>query len=206
MPVFKSKSGQAPEWSELKYFEIIHLPGRVTRKLEWKSPRSKLFAGKGNFKIVLTSEERKCFQNDVIDISDYNSCEISSKESAIVIFTKGNWQEPTGGCGVFSLENSVVPQNTGDSIDHEIRTSLDYHYHDCDEFWIIFEGRGKALSEGIIYELSPGSCLATRMGDHHTMLDVYKTIYGIYFETTLKGKKRTGHLWEHTHGPAKNIN
>jgi hypothetical protein len=24
----------------------------------------------------------------------------------------------------------------------------------------------------------------------------------VYFETTLRRQKRTGHLWQHTHGPA----
>jgi hypothetical protein len=37
------------------------------------------------------------------------------------------------------------------------------------------------------------------MGDHHDIVNIEDYLEGIYFETTLKGKKRLGHLWNHTH-------
>ncbi len=33
--------------------------------------------------------------------------------------------------------------------------------------------------------------------------EAFEPIAGVYFETTLEGHKRLGHLWEHTHGPAE---
>jgi mannose-6-phosphate isomerase-like protein (cupin superfamily) len=41
------------------------------------------------------------------------------------------------------------------------------------------------------------------MGHHHDMPSVNSPVQAVYFETTLAGDKRTGHLWNHTHGPAR---
>lgn len=73
----------------------------------------------------------------------------------------------------------------------------------ADKYWILFGGRGMAVSEGQFYEISVGNCLATRMGNHHDYPQVFETMRGVYFETTRKGQKRLGHLWNHTHGPAQ---
>jgi mannose-6-phosphate isomerase-like protein (cupin superfamily) len=42
----------------------------------------------------------------------------------------------------------------------------------------------------------------TGAGDHHDLPEISTPIRAVYFETTLVGEKRTGHLWEHTHGKA----
>ena len=44
---------------------------------------------------------------------------------------------------------------------------FDCHFHDCDEYWILFAGRGIAVSEGKRYEVASGDCVATGMGHHH---------------------------------------
>jgi mannose-6-phosphate isomerase-like protein (cupin superfamily) len=44
--------------------------------------------------------------------------------------------------------------------------------------------------------VNAGDCIATKMGDHHDFPIVKEKIHGVYFETTLKGEKRLGHLWE----------
>ena len=40
------------------------------------------------------------------------------------------------------------------------------------------------------------------MGHHHDFPEVFEPVRAVYFETTLEGQKRRGHLWEHTHGPS----
>ena len=97
------------------------------------------------------------------------------------------------------MKNSESPINIGDSVNYARRTNFDNHFHDCDECWIIFEGSGVAVSENIEYKFSAGDCILTKAGDHHDIPIVYEEISGVYFESTLKGKKRLGHLWNHTH-------
>jgi len=72
--------------------------------------------------------------------------------------------------------------------------------HDCDEYWIILKGSGIAVSENVEYKFSAGDCIVTKAGDHHDIPIIYEEVFGVYFETTLIGKKRIGHLWTHTHG------
>jgi mannose-6-phosphate isomerase-like protein (cupin superfamily) len=51
-----------------------------------------------------------------------------------------------------------------------------------------------------------GDCVFTKAGDHHDFPIVYETIKGAWFETTLIGGKRKGHLWDHTHSNNKMVN
>ena len=46
------------------------------------------------------------------------------------------------------------------------------HYHDCDEFVFMIEGKCLMRSEGIIYTLEGGDVLVTRMGDEHELLEI----------------------------------
>lgn len=50
---------------------------------------------------------------------------------------------------------------------------------------------------GWIFRLTPSVFI------HLADPQVFETIKGVYFETTLQGQKRLGHLWEHTHGPGR---
>jgi mannose-6-phosphate isomerase-like protein (cupin superfamily) len=115
----------------------------------------------------------------------------------------GRWGAEVGGSGIFGGSEVADPHDGGDPVDYEKRTGFDNHYHDCDEYWIIFEGRGLAVSEGKPYEVGPGDCVATGMGFHHDLPRVHEPLRGVFFETTLEGQKRLGHLWDHTHGVAE---
>jgi mannose-6-phosphate isomerase-like protein (cupin superfamily) len=119
----------------------------------------------------------------------------------ILVRVTGRWGAETGGCGVFTLEPGAVSRNTGDPVDYPRSTDFDVHYHDCDEYWIIFDGRGKVMTEGNHYDICAGDCVATGIGHHHDISHVEETLHGVYFETTLEGERRSGHLWNHTHGP-----
>jgi len=115
----------------------------------------------------------------------------------------GRWGDETGGAGIFTVSKADNPSDRGDPIDYPKETNFDNHYHDCDEYWILFEGRGVAVSEGKRYEVGPGDCIVTGMGHHHDFPQVFEPVKAVYFETTIEGKKRRGHLWNHTHGPAE---
>jgi mannose-6-phosphate isomerase-like protein (cupin superfamily) len=71
-------------------------------------------------------------------------------------------------------------------------TSL--HYHDCDEFVFMIEGRMVIRSEGVVYTLEPKDVLVTRMGDEHEILEILEDTTYFWMETELRGEKRRGHL------------
>ena len=124
-------------------------------------------------------------------------------ETTTLIHMCGRWGEDTGGSGLFSVAAVENAQERGDPVSYPKNTTLDNHYHDCDEYWILFGGRGTAVSEGVHYEVGPGDCVATGMGFHHDFPQVTESVRAVYFETTMMGRKRGGHLWEHTHGRAE---
>lgn len=43
----------------------------------------------------------------------------------------------------------------------------------------------------------------TGMGHDQDFPRVYKPVKAVYFETTMKGQKRPGHLWAYRHGPTQ---
>ena len=71
---------------------------------------------------------------------------------------------------------------------------FDCHFHDCNEYWLIFRGRAKVLSEGQEYYVGPGDIVCTRAGDEHDVLEVYEDLEAFWFEDATPPGGRIGHL------------
>lgn len=199
MPLLKC-SDPFPEWSELDFVEIINISAGEEKCLKQKSAKEKIFIGEGFCEIFSDGKNIRMKREDYFEIiNSGKEVIIKTEEACTIIHVGGNWSDETGSSGVFTLNNSDNPKNIGDPVDYSHTTDFDNHFHDCDEYWIIFKGSGLAVSEGKRYELKPGYFLATKMGDHHDLPNVYEEIHGVWFETSLKGEKRAGHLWNHTH-------
>ena len=74
-----------------------------------------------------------------------------------------------------------------------LKNITELHYHDCDEFVFMIEGKCLMRSEGIIYALESGDVLVTRMGDEHELLEILEDTTYFWACTELKGEKRAGH-------------
>ncbi|HEV2529103.1 MAG TPA: cupin domain-containing protein [Thermomicrobiales bacterium] len=96
----------------------------------------------------------------------------------------------------------VTWSNFGVGVVHDAE-AFDRHFHDCDEFWIVLEGRARVMSEGQEYEVGPGDVVATKMGDEHDILELIEGPLRIFwFEEALRGLKRPGHLHHPEDAPA----
>ena len=72
---------------------------------------------------------------------------------------------------------------------------LERHFHDADEYWLVFEGRARVMSEGREYDVGPGDVLCTKMGDEHDIVEILEAPFKCFFiEDELRGRKRPGHL------------
>ena len=71
---------------------------------------------------------------------------------------------------------------------------FDCHYHDCHEYWLIFKGKAKVMSEGQEYYVRPGDIVCTRAGDEHDVLEVYEDLEAFWFEDVTPEGGRIGHL------------
>jgi mannose-6-phosphate isomerase-like protein (cupin superfamily) len=205
MPVFQSSTKSIPDWCELHSFEIVQLAPGETHSFERRSPKEKLIVAEGSCAITFAVETVDVIPRANLDLPEGAAGFVVSATQGptILIWMSGIWGDQIGGSGQFSVDPSDQPNDSGDPHNYPQQTNFDRHYHDCDEYWIIYGGRGVAYSEEKRYEIKAGDCVATGMGHHHDIPIVYETIKGVYFETTLEGQKRLGHLWDHRHGIAQ---
>ena len=71
---------------------------------------------------------------------------------------------------------------------------FDCHYHDCDEYWLVFRGKARVMSEGQEYYVKAGDVVCTRAEDEHDVLEVYEDLEAFWFEDATPEGGRTGHL------------
>lgn len=208
MPVFKSGKGLAPDWCELEFFDIIDLKPGDTHKFDRMGVKEKLIVGEGRCRVAANGQEQELEKGGMVDLTDTAAAPIEVREvlePSTLIRMAGRWGEEVGGSGLFPVWNAAEenPPNWGGPVSYKKMTAFDNHFHDCDEYWILYRGRGIAASEGSFYEVGPGDCVATGMGHHHDFPEVIEPVSAVFFETTMQGQKRPGHLWEHHHGAAE---
>lgn len=204
MPVFRSGDA-TPAWCEMTFFEIVSLPRGARHRFTRRAAKEKLIVCQGQGLVATDGTEIEATAGSNLDLpSGAESFAVREvREDIVVVRLCGDWGDETGGSGLFSVASSVAPADRGDPVPYPKTTNFDSHYHDCDEYWVVWAGRGEAVSEGRAYDVVPGDCVATAMGHHHDVPQVREPLHGVYFETTLRGAKRRGHLWEHTHGLAQ---
>ena len=203
MPITKSGEDCAPAWCGLRYFEVVTLVKGEERVFARRGRQEKLIVGGGCCEIrcgdrVIAGEYKT---NVDLTGADEHFAVRALDGPATVVWMCGDWMRETAS-GIFAVDGADGREDRGDAVDYPKETSFDSHYHDCDEYWIVFAGCGVAVSEGQSYEVEPGDCVATGMGFHHDFPQVHEPVRAVYFETELEGQCRKGHLWEHTHGAA----
>jgi mannose-6-phosphate isomerase-like protein (cupin superfamily) len=189
----------------MEFFEIVELSPGATHRFERIGQKEKLIVGKGQCRIAFAGQTVTAEEPANLDLekTDDQFEVVETLSDTTLIRMCGHWGDDTGGAGIFAVQKSGSPRKRGESVDYPKDTGFDSHYHDCDEYWILFEGGGIAVSEGKRYEVGPGDCVATGMGCHHDFPQVFEPVKAVYFETTMEGEKRRGHLWNHTHGTAQ---
>lgn len=71
--------------------------------------------------------------------------------------------------------------------------SSDFHFHDCDEWWIITEGIARVFSDSGEIQVGPGDMVFTPAGESHR-IEAMTMVKVVWFEGPLQGQKRKGHL------------
>lgn len=196
MPVLRSGE-PFPDWSEIEFFEFITPRPGPSRKFPRRSTREVLFCGDGPCRLRLPGEVLELAANTTLELPEGTgtwTLEDTGPDTRLVRLG-GHWQEPCGTRGLFILEPAAHPGNSGTPAEYARNTAFDNHYHDCDEVWIFTRGSGMAVSAGRHHRVTAGDCVLTRRGDHHDFPWVDTTVHAAWFETTLHGRRRPGHLW-----------
>jgi mannose-6-phosphate isomerase-like protein (cupin superfamily) len=71
---------------------------------------------------------------------------------------------------------------------------FDRHYHDCDEYWLVFSGRARVLVGSRTYPVGPGDIVCTPTGTEHDVVGVSETLEAFWFEAHTPPGGRIGHL------------
>jgi mannose-6-phosphate isomerase-like protein (cupin superfamily) len=202
MTVFRSDTAP-PAWCELEGFEIITLGLGEVAERRPDARRERLIGTAGTTQIRRGRGSLLLKEAQFLDIDPAEGAwsAAGTTASAQLVRLSGRWGEEIAGCGIFRVTRSEE-RNNGDPVTYPKHTRIDRHYHDCDEYWIVLEGSGTAVVDDRHSSMGPGDCLAIGMGHHHDFPLVDSEVKAVFFETTLEGAKRTGHLWEHTHGAA----
>jgi len=76
----------------------------------------------------------------------------------------------------------------------------DYHYHDGDEYWMVFRGHFTLNYDEREYAMRPGLMLAAGMGFEHGAVAPEEHFEAVVMATGLEGQRRDGHLTRELHG------
>ncbi|HYY07888.1 MAG TPA: cupin domain-containing protein [Actinomycetota bacterium] len=71
---------------------------------------------------------------------------------------------------------------------------FDRHYHDCDEYWLVFSGRAVVLVGDRTYTVTAGDIVCTQAGTEHDVVGVIETLEAFWFEGRTPEGGRIGHL------------
>jgi mannose-6-phosphate isomerase-like protein (cupin superfamily) len=81
----------------------------------------------------------------------------------------------------------------------------DYHFHDGDEYWMVFRGHFTLNYDGKKYDMRPGLMMAAGMGFEHGSVNPEEHFEAVVMAMGLEGQQRDGHLNREMHGePVKN--
>ena len=203
MPVFKSGRNLAPSWCEMEFFDIVRLQKGQSHRYQRVGAKEKIIVAEGLVRMKVGQTNVVAPATVDLNVPPGQTVEIvEAIEPSVLVRMCGRWGDVTGGSGLFGVVKSDRPHNAGDPVDYPTQAVFDRHYHDCDEYWIVYEGSGEVVTEGKRFPVGPGDCVAIGFNHHHDFPVVNQPVKAIYFETTLEGEGRIGHLWEHTHGKA----
>jgi mannose-6-phosphate isomerase-like protein (cupin superfamily) len=71
---------------------------------------------------------------------------------------------------------------------------FDLHYHDCDEYWLVFSGRARVLVGSRTHDVESGDIVCTPAGTNHDVVGVRETLEAFWFESRTPPGGRIGHL------------
>lgn len=205
MPVFKAGKNQAPAWGEVEEFELVEFEESEPHVFIKECVKEELIVCRGIVVVTFGDVKTTLMEGSKLDLNGTSVANYKIQaqgRNALLCRIAGHWRSITSS-GIFSAQTAELCKNDT-PYSYKKTTAFDNHYHDCDEYWIIFQGEATVASENRLYDVKPGDCVVTGMGWHHDVVCVYgdKPLKAIWFEGGLEGQKRKGHLWETRHGKA----
>ena len=153
-----------PAWCELRSFDILDLVEGQEMPQERRAAKECLIATTGTTQLILPDGSVVLKENQFYELPADSWRLRGCSATAQVVRLSGRWGADLGGCGIFRVIRQDNPVNRGDPVSYPKTTSVDVHYHDCDEYWIMLEGAGTAAIGERQIPVRPGDCVTIGMG------------------------------------------
>ena len=206
MPVIQSGSKDVPAWCELEDFEIIRMPGEEVRTFPRRCDREIYVVVNGA--PVLTCGDYECKSTDGgyfhLPPSRTDDTKIWAWHyDTTIVRMVGHW-EALATAGVHIVKTTDEPIKDGRSYDDEKTSDFDRHYHDYQEYWVIYDGEGRLVIGEEFIDTKPGDCIIAPTAWHQDCQFVKGggNLSLVWLGATPRGEKRIGHLYEPKHGTA----
>ena len=136
--------------------------------------------------------------------------QIESEHGRFTLHKRDYYDVPAGGATITNIGTSMAEiAHISGHWDKTIRSEIcmfqpgnpcDVHYHDGDEYWVIFRGHFTLDYNGRKVPVGPGDLLAAGMGFEHGALEPEEVMQAIVLATPLEGRERDGHLNRENNG------
>lgn len=188
MPIYRRETlTKKLPWVELDDFETFPMDPRdhtARRELTRGGLRERVIVLSGEVAAEWATGRASLRRNDWLELPADGAVRLQALIPAELMRMVGRWRDVS----VLTIFR-VRPD-----------TEFDTHYHDCDEYWLFYRGRGTAVSEGETYQVGPGDVIATGMGHEHGFMPVTEIVEAIALEGAMERAGRRGHLHRAEHG------
>ena len=128
--------GKPPAWCELTGFKLVAFHDASPTQFRRQAARERLVVTASAVQVKFRGRSQVLSERQFLDLpedaDEYLVTPVRAGAQAVLLI--GNWGDELGGCGIFTARNEENPQDRGDPVDYEKHTSIDSHYHDCDEY------------------------------------------------------------------------
>jgi quercetin dioxygenase-like cupin family protein len=209
MPIFTRETLQSEKlpWVEIDDFEFIHLgrtmvmnnhsvapdagghvaywgyyqerPLEASVRIDPTTPKDRITVVSGQVEVQSEHGRFTLHKRDYYDVPASGATVTNSGQSmAELVRVKGHWDH--------TVRNEICMFRPGNP--------CDYHYHDGDEYWVIFRGHFTLDYNGMRIPVGPGDLLAAGKGIPHGALNPEEAMNAVVMAMPLEDAERDGHL------------
>lgn len=168
------QNGHVAYWG---YYQDSPLPSSV--RLEPTTPQDRITVVSGQVQVETEDGRVTLNKRDYFDIPPTGATVTNSGQSMVeLVRIMGHWDH--------TVRNEICMFRPGNP--------CDYHYHDGDEYWLVFRGNFTLDYNGMRIPVGPGDLLAAGKGIPHGALQPEQVMNAIVMAMPLEDAKRDGHL------------
>jgi mannose-6-phosphate isomerase-like protein (cupin superfamily) len=173
-PTASEGDGHVPYWG---YYQDRPLP--TSRRIEPTRPKDRVVVISGEVQVESDHGRFRLHKRDYYDVPSSGATLTNIGSSmAELARIEGHWDH--------TIRSEIAMFQPGNP--------CDYHYHDGDEYWVVFRGYFDLDYHGLKVPVKPGELLAFGKGYEHGLLDPEEVMQTIVLAMPLEDRRRDGHL------------